>query len=110
MRQNGAEGQQSLPFSCCWRMAAPIHILGASGLQTALSYLDLALEIARRTFASREKSLRLTQVRKEEGVATQLDIRQAEEVLVAANAQIGAKALYFPRISLTGILLYFPLN
>jgi multidrug efflux system outer membrane protein len=139
-----------------------------------LRELDLALEIARRTFASREKSLRLTQVRKEEGVATQLDIRQAEnlfytvsaripdlerritqkeneirlllaqppgdirrglpltaqpfppeiptglpaalldrrpdirqaeEVLVAANAQIGAaKALYFPRISLTGIL------
>src|SRR5262249_55909242 len=33
------------------------------------------------------------------------DIRQAEEVLVAANAQIGAtKALYFPKFSLTGIL------
>jgi outer membrane protein TolC len=33
------------------------------------------------------------------------DIRQAEEVLVAANAQIGAaKALYFPTFSLTGIL------
>jgi multidrug efflux system outer membrane protein len=139
-----------------------------------LRELDLALEIARRTFASREKSLRLTQVRKDEGVATQLDIRQAEnlfytvaaripdlerritqkeneirlllaqppgdirrglpltaqpfppeipaglpaalvdrrpdirqaeEVLVAANAQIGAaKALYFPKISLTGLL------
>ena len=33
------------------------------------------------------------------------DIRQAEEVLVAANAQIGAaKALYFPTFSLTGLL------
>jgi len=33
------------------------------------------------------------------------DIRQAEEVLVAANAQIGAaKALYFPTFSLTGFL------
>ena len=33
------------------------------------------------------------------------DIRQAEQVLVAANAQIGAaKALYFPAISLTGAL------
>ena len=33
------------------------------------------------------------------------DIRQAEEALVAANAQIGAaKALYFPQISLTGFL------
>ena len=33
------------------------------------------------------------------------DIRQAEEVLVAANARIGAaKALYFPTFSLTGFL------
>ena len=32
------------------------------------------------------------------------DIRQAEQKLVAANAQIGAaKALYFPTISLTGV-------
>ena len=33
------------------------------------------------------------------------DIRQAEQALVAANAQIGvAKADYFPRIGLTGVL------
>jgi multidrug efflux system outer membrane protein len=33
------------------------------------------------------------------------DLRQAEQDLVAANAQIGAaKALYFPQISLTGLL------
>jgi outer membrane protein, multidrug efflux system len=33
------------------------------------------------------------------------DIRQAEQVLIAANAQIGvAKADYFPRIGLTGVL------
>ena len=35
------------------------------------------------------------------------DIRQAEETLIAANAQIGAaKALYFPTISLTGAYGY----
>jgi multidrug efflux system outer membrane protein len=35
------------------------------------------------------------------------DIRQAEEELIAANAQIGAaKALYFPTISLGGLLGY----
>ena len=33
------------------------------------------------------------------------DIRQAEQTLISANAQIGAaKALYFPQISLTGFL------
>ncbi len=33
------------------------------------------------------------------------DIRQAEQILVSANAQIGAaKALYFPQISLTGFM------
>jgi multidrug efflux system outer membrane protein len=33
------------------------------------------------------------------------DIRQAEQTLIAANAQIGAaKALFFPQISLTGLL------
>src|SRR4029450_13484176 len=46
-----------------------------------LRELDLDLEIAKRSFASREKSLRLTRARQEEGVATRLDIRQAENLL-----------------------------
>lgn len=38
-------------------------------------------------------------------LANRPDIRQAEQALIAANAQIGAaKALYFPSISLTGAL------
>jgi NodT family efflux transporter outer membrane factor (OMF) lipoprotein len=53
-----------------------------------LRELDLNLEIAKRTFASREKSLRLTQARKEEGVATRLDIRQSENLLYTAAARI----------------------
>lgn len=139
-----------------------------------LRSLDKELEIARRTLASRQKSLRLTQLRKEHGVTTRLEVRQAEtlvygaaatipelerqsaqtenalrlllgqppgdigrglslteqpvppeipaglpaalldrrpdiraaeELLVAANAHIGAaKALYFPRLSITGLL------
>jgi outer membrane protein, multidrug efflux system len=53
-----------------------------------LRQLDLDLEIAKRTFATREKSLRLTRARKEEGLATQLDIRQAENLLYTAGARI----------------------
>ena len=56
----------------------------------ALRGFDLDLAIAQRTFASREKSLRLTRARKEEGVATQLDIRQAENLLYTAAARIPA--------------------
>jgi multidrug efflux system outer membrane protein len=140
----------------------------------ALRELDDELAIAQRTLTSRQQSLNLTQLRLERGVATRLDVTQAqtllytaaatiplverqivqtenaislllsqppgdilrgrilteqpippeipaglpaallerrpdirasEESLVSANAQIGAaKALYFPRISITGLL------
>jgi NodT family efflux transporter outer membrane factor (OMF) lipoprotein len=53
-----------------------------------LRELDLDLEIAKRTFASHEKSLRLTQARLERGVATRLDVRQAENLLYTAAARI----------------------
>src|SRR5215475_2420431 len=53
-----------------------------------LRQLDLDLEIAKRTFASRERSLRLTRARDDEGVATRLDIRQAENLLYTAGARI----------------------
>src|SRR5215471_8312684 len=140
----------------------------------SLRELDDELAIAQRTLASRQQSLNLTQLRLNNGVATRLDVTQAqtllytaaatiplverqmvqtenairlllaqppgeilrgrtltdqplppdipaglpaallerrpdirasEESLVSANAQIGAaKALYFPRISITGLL------
>jgi outer membrane protein, multidrug efflux system len=136
--------------------------------------LDLELETASETLATRQESLRLIRLRQQGGVATQLDVRQAEQLvysaaqtipdterqieqtenqislllgkspgevrrgrllteqeqppsvppglpsallerrpdlraaeqnLIAANAVIGvAKAAYFPRISLTGLL------
>ncbi len=51
-----------------------------------LRALDQELEIARRTLASREGSLRLVQVREAGGVAGLIDVRQAE-TLVAGAAQ-----------------------
>ena len=53
-----------------------------------LRELDNELAIAQRTLASRQKSLRLTQLRLERGVATRLDVRQAETLLYTAAATI----------------------
>ena len=73
-----------------WAQRAVLVTLVADVAQAyfELRQLDLDLEIAKRTFASREKSLRLTSARKEEGVATRLDIRQSENLLYTAAARI----------------------
>jgi outer membrane protein, multidrug efflux system len=50
--------------------------------------LDMELEIAKRTLATRQESLRLIQVRQQGGVATQLDVRQAEQLVYTASQTI----------------------
>jgi multidrug efflux system outer membrane protein len=50
--------------------------------------LDSELEIARRTLATREDSLRLIKVRQQGGVATMSDVRQAEELVYQATQTI----------------------
>jgi len=157
------------------RRGVVVSLIGA--VATAyfeLRELDLELGIARQTLSTRERAVRITTARFDGGVATRLDVRQAENLyysvatiiarlqrqieqkeneislllardpgpvarglaleaqpvppavppglpsallerrpdiraaeqqLVSANAQIGAAvALYFPRISLTGVL------
>src|ERR1700730_2554014 len=54
----------------------------------ALLQLDLQLQITRNTVAAQEASVKLTNIRVEHGVATKLDILQAQQVLDSANAQI----------------------
>jgi len=49
-----------------------------------LRELDLALQVARDALASRQNSLRLTQVLVSNGSASRLDLRQAEELLYTA--------------------------
>jgi multidrug efflux system outer membrane protein len=61
----------------------------------ASSYLtlrefDLELEIAQKTRGLAEDSLRLTRLRQQQGVATGLDVSQAEQFLRSATAQIAA--------------------
>lgn len=54
------------------------------GLRT----LDLQLEIAERTMASRRESLTLTRVRESGGVTSLLDVREAEQLVYGAGAAI----------------------
>lgn len=53
-----------------------------------LRELDLALEISRSTLASRENSLRLTNVLAQNGSASLLDVRQSEELVYTAAEAI----------------------
>ena len=53
-----------------------------------LRALDLQLDIAQRTLASRKESLQLTQVRESGGVTSLLDVREAEQLVFGAGAAI----------------------
>lgn len=50
--------------------------------------LDLQLEISQHTLASRKEFLELTRTLEEHGFNTQLDVRQAEELVYTAAAQV----------------------
>jgi len=67
-----------------------VTITLVSDLSTAyfsLLELDRELEVAKQTLATREDSLRLIQIRQNRGLATLLDLRQAEQLVqVAAQA------------------------
>jgi len=54
----------------------------------ALLQLDLQLQITRETVKTQEDSVKLTNFRVEHGVATKLEVLQAQQVLDSANAQI----------------------
>ena len=54
----------------------------------ALLQLDLQLQITRETVKTQQDSVKLTNLRVEHGVATKLDVLQAQQVLDSANAQI----------------------
>jgi multidrug efflux system outer membrane protein len=53
-----------------------------------LLQLDLQLQITRETVNTQTDSVKLTQLRLDHGVATKLDVLQAQQVLDTANAQI----------------------
>lgn len=50
--------------------------------------LDLELEIAKRTLSARQESLRIITARQQGGIATMLEVRQAEELVYQASQTI----------------------
>jgi multidrug efflux system outer membrane protein len=65
-------------------------ISDVTGTYFALRELDLELEITRKTRGVAENGLRLTKLRHDQGVVTGLDVRQAEQFLYIATAQIAS--------------------
>jgi outer membrane protein, multidrug efflux system len=53
-----------------------------------LLQLDLQLQISKETVETQKESVKLTQLRVDHGVATKLDVLQAQQVLDTANAEI----------------------
>jgi outer membrane protein, multidrug efflux system len=56
----------------------------------SLRELDFELDISRRTLASRQESLRIIKLREDRGIATMLEVRQAEELVYDATEVIPA--------------------
>lgn len=71
------------------RNAAMTTVVGdVAGDYFNLLELDSQLDIAKRTLAAREESLRLIQLRQQGGLATMLEVRQAEELVYQASQTI----------------------
>jgi outer membrane protein, multidrug efflux system len=65
-------------------------VANVAGSYFQLRALDLELEISKRTLASRQESLRLTQSLADHGSTSLLDVRQAEQLVFTAAAEVPA--------------------
>jgi len=63
-------------------------VTGIAQAYFELRGLDLELEIAQRTLVSRQESLRLVALREEMGVASIIDVRQAESLVFGAATKV----------------------
>jgi multidrug efflux system outer membrane protein len=65
-------------------------VANVSSAYFQLRALDLELEISKRTLNSRQESLRLTRILSDGGSTSLLDVRQAEQLVFTASAEIPA--------------------
>ncbi len=89
VRQQKKAAREELRASEEDRKAVLTTVVGdvAAGYFTLIA-LDNELEIDKRTLATREESLRLIRLRQQGGLATLLDVRQAEELVYQASQTI----------------------
>jgi multidrug efflux system outer membrane protein len=89
LRQQTKAARAELRASEEDRKAVMTTVVGdvATGYFSLLE-LDSELDIGKRTLATREESLRLIKLRQQGGVATMLDVRQAEELVYEASETI----------------------
>jgi outer membrane protein, multidrug efflux system len=70
------------------REVASTLVANVASAYFQLRALDLELEISKRTLSSRQESLRLTRILSDGGSTTLLDVRQAEQLVFTASAEI----------------------
>jgi outer membrane protein, multidrug efflux system len=90
--RRATEGARANLLATEWARQEVIRRLVAdtSSAYFQLRALDLELEISKRTLASRQESLRLTSLLADRGSTSLLDVRQAEQLVFTAGAEIPA--------------------
>jgi multidrug efflux system outer membrane protein len=89
-RLNEAARAQYLATEAARHGIVTTLVADVSETYLALRALDLELEIAQRTRDAATDGLRLTEARRASGVASGLDVRQAEQLLFTATGQIAS--------------------
>ncbi|HEX4542544.1 MAG TPA: efflux transporter outer membrane subunit [Candidatus Acidoferrum sp.] len=79
-----------LATECGKQEVASTLVANVAAAYFQLRALDLELEISKRTLDSRQESLRLTQLLANGGSTSLLDVRQAEQLVFTASAEIPA--------------------
>lgn len=97
-RLNEAARAQYLATEEARRGVITTLIADVSETYLLLRALDLELEIARRTRDVGTDALRLTETRRTGGVASGLDVRQAEQLLYTATGRIASTELEIARV------------
>jgi multidrug efflux system outer membrane protein len=90
--RRATEAARASLLASAWARQEVVSTLVANvaGAYFQLRALDLQLEIAKRTLKSRQESLRLTQLLADGGSTSLLDVRQAEQLVFTAGAEVPA--------------------